>query len=111
MWSQIINTTIGIWLMAAPAILSYNEAGSNSSHIVGPLSPLLRSFLFGKRPMVYASLTMPACWLLLAPWVLGYTNSFSIINDMACGVLVLILASVGMKIKGSYGGGWKMLWQ
>ena len=112
MWAQIINTLIGIWLMGSPAILHYNEAGADSNYIAAPL---------------IATVAMVACWevtrglrkvnilfgiwLLSAPLILGYEDPFPIINDMACGSVIIMLASVRGKITGSYGGGWSALWQ
>lgn len=112
MWAQIINTLIGIWLMAAPGVLGHNEPGSDSNHIVGP---------------VIATAAMVACWevaratrkvnillglwLIAAPFVLAYETILPIINDMICGVLVVSFALIRGKVEDSYGGGWKALWQ
>ena len=112
MWGQIINTLIGIWLMVAPGVLGHHEPGVDSNHIVGP---------------VIATAAMVACWevtratrkvnillglwLIAAPFVLGYETPLPIINDIACGVLAVSFAMVKGKIKESYAGGWKALWQ
>lgn len=111
MWAQIINTVLGIWLMASPALLSYDRIGADNAHIVGPL---VVTFAFVACWEVTHSVrkvnVLTGLWLLVAPWVLGYEYALPIVNDMAVGVLVIILAQVEGKIEARFGGGWKSLW-
>ncbi len=111
MWAQIINTVLGIWLMASPAILSYGQTGADNAHIVGPL---VVTFAFVACWEVTRSLrvvnVLTGLWLLAAPWVLGYEYALPIINDMVVGALVIILALVEGRIEARFGGGWKSLW-
>ncbi|HLU90029.1 MAG TPA: SPW repeat protein [Cyclobacteriaceae bacterium] len=112
MWAQLINTFIGIWLMVAPAVLGYNDAGSDNNHIVGPL---VVTFAFvavweATRGLRKVNILF-GIWLLLAPWVLGYEETGPIVNDMVCGALIIVFSLVKGKVEGKYGGGWKSLWQ
>lgn len=110
MWAQVINTIIGVWLMAAPSYLAYVSSGENNCHIVGPVIATFAIVAYweatrGVRKFNY----LPGLWLLLSPWILGYESALPIINDMFCGMLVLVFSSVKGKIEGSYGGGWKAI--
>lgn len=112
MWSQIINAIIGIWLMAAPGILAYDKAGANSCHIVGPVIATFAIIAFWEATNGVRKFNYPlGAWLVIAPWILGYSSTATIVNDMACGILVILFASFGMKMENTYGGGWKVLWK
>lgn len=98
--------------MAAPAVLGYNSAGTDSNHIAGPIIATFAIVSLWEATSAVRKFNYPCgIWLLLAPWILGYDQALHIANDMVCGLLVLIFASISMKITGSYGGGWKVLWR
>lgn len=98
--------------MASPGLLAYNESGSNSNYIVGPIVATFAIVACWEATNVVRKFNYPCgAWLIVAPWILGYDNTSTIINDMACGISILILASLSMKIEKSYGGGWTMLWK
>lgn len=112
MWARFINIALGLWLMVAPGILQYSPAATDNGHIIGPIIVTFSVIAYWEATRVLRKWNYPfAIWLLLAPWILGYDNTFAIINDMAVGMLVLIFASFGGKIKKSYGGGWSSLWK
>ncbi|MBU1822206.1 MAG: SPW repeat protein [Bacteroidetes bacterium] len=111
MWAQLVNTALGLWLMVAPAVLSYNKIGADNCHITGPL---VVSFAFVACWEATRSLRrvnfLAGLWLLAAPWVLGYNETLPIVNDMLVGALVFGFSFVEGKIEGSFGGGWKAIW-
>lgn len=112
MWAQIINSIIGIWLMAAPAALPYNNAGADSCHITGPLVSTFGIVACWEATRGLRKFNIPlGVWFLAAPWVLGYGETMPVINDMTCGILIIIFSTVKGRIQGRYGGGWKALWQ
>lgn len=111
MWAQILNTLVGIWLMASPAFLNYSDAGAKSNYIVGPIVATIATVACWEATRGFRTTNIPlGIWLMLAPIILGYENPFPIMNDMACGSIIIVLALVRGEIKGSYGGGWKTLW-
>ncbi|TPE43524.1 SPW repeat domain-containing protein [Pontibacter mangrovi] len=114
MWAQIINAILGIWLMASATILGYADAKTitDNQHIVGPViaSFAIISWWEATRAVRLYNV-LPAAWLLLAPFVLGYDNATATINNMAVGALVLGLSFVKGKVEGTYGGGWASLWK
>jgi hypothetical protein len=38
MWAQLINALLGMWLMAAPAVLGYIGPARTNDRIIGPLA-------------------------------------------------------------------------
>lgn len=112
MWAQMLNAALGVWLMAAPAVLGYGPPAETNDRIVGPV---IATFAIvacweATRPVRRWNLPLGA-WLLLAPWVLGYAGGLATLNSLAVGVLVIGLARVRGTITGRYGGGWSALWR
>lgn len=112
MWPRLINTAVGIWLMAAPAVLGYEESAAEiNDRIVGPL---VVTFAFVAiwdviRPLRKINF-MLGVWLLAAPAVLQY-SFVNILNSFICGILIIIFSSVKGRQKHMYDGGWSMVWE
>ena len=112
MLAQIVNIIIGLWLMAAPYALSYDDKGSDNCHIFGPLVITFATVACWEATRGIRKFNIPlGLWLIAAPWVLGYNETLPILNDMVCGALVIVLSLFKGKITESFGGGWKVLWQ
>jgi hypothetical protein len=112
MWAQIINTLLGIWLMASPAILGADKTIADNDHIIGPIIASFAVISWWEATRVVRLYNIPlGAWLLLAPWILGYDSTTSIINDMLVGTLVISLSLVKGKITDTYGGGWSAIWK
>lgn len=112
MWAQAINVLIGLWVMIAPGLFDWGPAATDNGHIVGPV---IVTFSFtalwevsrGARKANYPL----ALWLLLAPWILGYSHDFATVSNMVAGVLVLIFSSIEGRITQQFGGGWSSLFK
>ena len=114
MWAQIINTLLGIWLIASPAVLGFSEDKtiSDNAHIIGPLIATFATIAWWEATRVVRYYNVPlALWLLLAPWVLNYEPTAAIVNDMLIGAAVLGLSFVKGKVEGTFGGGWSAIWK
>lgn len=112
MWAQIVNTIIGIWLMAAPYVFNYSASGTDNCHIIGPVVATFAMAACWEATRGVRKFNIPlGLWLLAAPWILGYTGTLPIVNDMACGAMIIVFGMVKGKIEGRYGGGWKAIWQ
>ena len=112
MWAQILAAAIGIWLMAAPAVLGYSNPAATNDHIAGPIAATFAVIACWEatRLLRWVNLAV-GCWLVLAPWILGYGPSIPIVNDMLAGLLLAATAFVKGRIEGRYGGGWSVLWK
>ena len=111
MWARITSFVLGVWLMADPAFLTYADpAARTNDHIVGPV---VAGFAFVAmwqlmRPLRWSELVV-GVWLLVAPWILGYDTVVSTINSLIVGLLLAVLAFVGVKTSKRFGGGWASL--
>ena len=111
MWARILNALLGVWLMAAPAVLGYGAPAAINDRIVGPLvvSFAISSIADVTRPVRRVNILLGA-WLLVAPWALGY-DGWTVFNSYAVGLLVIGLSLVRGKISSRMGGGWRSLWK
>ncbi len=112
MWARCINAALGIWLMAAPAILGYDNPAQTHDRIVGPLIATVAivgiwEVTRGLRWINFAF----GCWLLFVPLVLGYGWGVATWNSLGIGALVALFACFGGRIEGRFGGGWTALWR
>lgn len=111
MWARFVNAALGIWLMAAPAVLGYGGAAQTNDRIAGPLVATcaiiaLWEVTRGLRWVNFAA----GLWMLVAPWLLGYgLGSLTTLHSLAVGAAVVACALVRGRVEGRYGGGWGTL--
>lgn len=108
MWARLVTVAIGIWLMAAPAVLGYGGALATSDRIVGPT---LASFALVAAWPILTGLRWVgfplSAWMAAAPWLLGGPWLARIAGTLA-GLAVLCLTLVpGPTVRA--GGGWRGL--
>ena len=108
---QLISVAIGIWLMAAPAVLGYGDPGRTTDRIVGPLVASFGCIAVWEvtRPVRWLNLLL-GLGLVLAPWVLGYGWG-ELLHSTLIGLAVAGLSVVTHTNWGPYGGGWQVLWR
>jgi hypothetical protein len=111
MWAQLMSVVLGIWLMAAPAVLGYGGPAATADRIVGPLVASFAAIAVWEatRAVRWANLVL-AMWLLLAPLVLGY-GARPAVNSLTTAVLLCALAVVRGRARHCFGGGWSALWR
>lgn len=106
-WRQSSITEWGgifaaIWLLMAPFILGYSNVAARTNDIwLGIIiggAALARSFMDEQRMWLDGILLLAGIWLVLAPYVLGYTNSSASINDILLGLVVLVLSVWDLRI-------------
>jgi hypothetical protein len=110
MWARLVNAALGIWLMAAPAVLEYGEPASTSDRIVGPVAAAAAVIAMWQvtRELRWINLAL-GLWLIAAPWLLGYGTTATI-NSSVVGLLMALAALVRGGMSQRYGGGWSELW-
>jgi hypothetical protein len=108
--AQFANIALGIWLMAAPAVLGYDDPAQTMGHIIGPLTASFATIALWEvtRPLRWVNLLLGFC-LLLAPWVLGYPL-LPLLNSTLVGLITMAFALVRGKVRSQFGGGWSVLW-
>lgn len=111
MWSRLLSSALGIWLMAAPAVLGYGGNAAIVDRIVGPLAASAAIIAIAEvtRPVRWAN-TVLGAWLVAAPWVLGYSG-VATSNSAIVGSLLVACSLVRGKINDRFGGGWSVLWR
>ena len=111
MWGQIVNTLLGVWLMAAPTALNYHGLARTHDWIVGPVVATVACIAIGEvtRPLRWLNL-VAGLWMLAAPWLLAYAAAASV-NSMAIGLLIAVLSLSRGKPAHTFGGGWSALWR
>jgi general stress protein CsbA len=110
-WPQIINTALGIWLMAAPAVLNYGRPASTNDYIIGPLAATFACIAIWEatRPVRWVNLPL-GLWLIAAPLLLDYTHNAAI-NSVLCGIAIAGFSCLGGAIQQRFGDGWSALWR
>jgi hypothetical protein len=112
MWSQILLTLLGLWLMIAPALFDFSKRISDNAHITGPLIASFSIIAIWECTRNVRFLNVPlAAWMLVAPWILHYQNTTATVNDCTVAALIIILSFVKPKRKYRFGGGWPAVWK
>ncbi|HYF68412.1 MAG TPA: hypothetical protein VD884_09755 [Ohtaekwangia sp.] len=112
MWAQIINTLLGIALMALPNTFEYSGSAADNDHIIGPLVVSFAIIGISGCTRTVAFYNIPlGIWLLLAPLILGYDDPLNFYVDMGCGIAITLLAFVRRHTSNQYGGGWSVVWK
>lgn len=111
MWAQSFSMLLGLWLMAAPYVLGYEEPASHSDHVIGPIIASVAAIAMWEvtRGMRWLNLLL-ALWLIVAPWAFGFEQA-ALINSTFVGLAVAGLSFVGGTVSERFGGGWNMLWR
>ena len=113
MWARLINAALGIWLMAAPAVLGYGAPAETSDRIAGPLIATFAIVAIWEatRPCRWVCF-VAGLWLVAAPFLLGYgLGHVATPNSIAVGAAVAALATHKGPIEERFDGGWSMLWK
>ena len=112
MWARLANTAIGIWLMAAPAVLGYAEPAATNDRIAGPLAATFAIIAIWEVTRALRRLNLAlGLWLLAAPWLLGAYPADATLNSMAAGALLAAVSLVRGELRQKYGGGWPAVWR
>lgn len=112
MWVRLANTAVGLWLMAAPAVLGYGDPADTNDRIVGPLAVTFAIIAIWEvtRALRWLNLAL-GLWLLAAPWLLGGYPADATVNSLAAGALLALFSLVRGKMQQEYAGGWPSLWR
>ncbi|HLT46676.1 MAG TPA: SPW repeat protein [Rubricoccaceae bacterium] len=111
MWAQVVNALLGVWLMAAPAVLGYGAPAAVNDRIVGPVAASFAVIAWWQatRPARWVNLPL-GLWLIAAPFVLGYGATAPLVNSLAVGAALAALSLVRGTVDKRFGGGWRAVW-
>lgn len=110
-WARLLNTAIGLWLMAAPAVLGYGGPADTLHRIVGPVAATFAIIAIWEATRELRQLNaLAGAVLLIGPLLLGFGGA-AMVNSLVCGILLITISRVKGEIEESFGGGWKVLWK
>lgn len=111
MWARAMNTLLGLWLMAAPAVLGYGDPAQTVDRILGPIAASFAVIAMGEatRPMRHVNLVIGVL-LLVTPWLFAYPGSATI-NSLIVGGAMIALSRVKGTVKERFDGGWSRVWR
>jgi uncharacterized membrane protein len=104
-----VSILLGLWLMAAPAILDYTGPAAVHFRIVGPVVAAIATIALWEitQPVRWANVLCGA-WLIVAPWIFGFTTG-ALINSVNVGVVLIAVTLPRGARTQRYGGGWASL--
>lgn len=111
MWPRLLVASLGVWIMAAPAVFGYDGAPANSDHIVGPIVATFAIMAASHvlRPLRRVN-TLAGAWIAIAPMFVGHPG-IAALNAVATGLLITALSLVGSYDPEEFAGGWSTLWR
>ena len=108
-WPQVLLTVVGLWLMAAPAVLGYEGRPEDVDRLVGPLVVSVGAVACAGAVRGFRWLALPlALCEVVAPFVWSYDLAPAA-NAVVSGALIGVLGAVRGRVEDTYGGGWRAL--
>jgi hypothetical protein len=104
-WNLLLCAALGIWLMAAPAILGATGTAANVDHLAGALAVTWAVIGWGEivRPVRLVNVPMGLI-IAAAPWIVGGDTAASGWNDAIVGVALMVLSLPSGRIHERFGG-------
>lgn len=104
-WTLAVSAVLGVWLLAAPAVLGAHGPAADSDHLVGAvvLTVVATALAEVTRAARYLNVLCGA-WLILAPWLLTGDSAAARWNDVAVGLALILLGLPRGPVRERYGG-------
>jgi hypothetical protein len=109
-WAQVVSMFLGLWLMAAPAVLGYGPPAADVHRVLGPVAAAfaLMAIWGHMRPLRWMNLLFGGL-LVVVPFVFAF-GTVATVNSVAIGLVLAGLGFVRGEVTERYGGGWSSLW-
>jgi len=110
MIARLAAVVAGVWLMFAPAVLSYGGVAENNDRTFGPIGASLAFVAIWEvlRPLRWGTLPV-GLWLVAAPLVLTYDDTGAIVSSVLAGLVMAASAFFGGEVDATFGGGWSSI--
>jgi nucleoside-diphosphate-sugar epimerase len=102
-WNLAAAAAIGIWLMFTRLTLGTEVGVANTDHVIGALVLTVISLAAAELARVLRLLLVPLGLALIALQVWGDAGLASVLNSIACGLALVLLALRRGAIKGQHG--------
>jgi hypothetical protein len=111
MTAQYLVAVLGIWMMAAPAVLGYAGTAEAIARTAGPIVATLAVVAISEctRDVRLANIPI-GVFLISAPLFVAQPPDAAV-NGVAVGAAVVILSRVRGHVRMRFAGGWRALWQ
>jgi hypothetical protein len=104
-WTLVLTAALGVWLMAAPAVLGVAGAAADSNYLAGAMVVTWAVIAFGEIARPVRLLNVPTgIWIALSPWLLSGATVTSRWTDLFIGGIVVALSIRRGQIEGHFGG-------
>lgn len=86
----IVSLVLGVWLIIAPLVLGYSGGATANSIVLGVIVSALALFQLSMPHQTWTSWLsgVAGLWLILAPFVLGFTEPAVLWNQIIVGIVV-----------------------
>lgn len=92
-WNVALCAALGVWLMAAPAVLATTGTASDSDHLLGALVVTFSVIAFSEVVRSARLLNVLfGAWLLVAPWILDGFTTIATVNGLVVGAALIALS-------------------
>ncbi|HSW77483.1 MAG TPA: SPW repeat protein [Candidatus Chromulinivoraceae bacterium] len=90
---RITNLVLGIWLILSPFLFSYTSTAMTNSIILGAIIAILAVIRLSTPSQTWASWLngIAGLWLIIAPFIIGSTESAVLWNQIIVGLAVAVL--------------------
>jgi uncharacterized membrane protein len=104
-WTLLLSTALGVWLMAAPAVLGVSGRAADSNHLAGALVVTWAVIAFGEVARPVRLLNIPTgLWVAASPWLLSGATDTSRWADLLVGALLIVLSIRRGHVEEEFGG-------
>jgi hypothetical protein len=104
-WTLVLTAALGVWLVAAPAVLGVTGAAADSSYLAGALVVTWAVIAFSEIARPVRLLNIPVgAWIALAPWFLSGATEVSRWAHLLAGGLIIALSIHRGRIEEKFAG-------
>jgi hypothetical protein len=109
MWARVASLAVGIWLMAAPALLGYDDPARAVDRVIGPIAASAAVVALSEAARALRWLEVAVgLMLVVAPAALDYPAIPSV-NSVLAGVVLVTCGVVRGRMTTRIGGGWSAI--
>lgn len=103
-WNLLASVTLSVWLMAAPSVFGSQGRAADSDHLVGALLVTIAAIATAEVIRAGRYLNVPlSLWVIASAWLLVGETAASRWNDVAVGLLVVVLTLPRGSVRERYG--------
>ena len=111
MGAQYLVAALGIWMMAAPAVLDYAGTAEAVARTAGPIVATLAAIAISECTRSVRLANIPiGVFLISAPLFIEQPPDAAV-NGVATGAAVVLLSRVRGHVRSRFAGGWQSLWR